>query len=46
MSPTRVGVIGAGLAGLSLALFLKMKGYDPEVFERTQGDLESGLSIG
>lgn len=35
MSPARVGVIGAGMAGPVLAMYLKLKGYDPVIYERT-----------
>lgn len=46
MSPTKVGVIGAGLAGITLSIFLKAKGYEPMVYERTDGVPDMGLSIG
>lgn len=46
MPPTRVGVIGAGMAGPVLALFLKAKGYDPVVFERRDPSSDAGLGIG
>ena len=46
MSPVRVGVIGAGMAGPVLAVFLKTKGYDPIVFERNDSLSDIGLSIG
>lgn len=46
MSPTKVGIIGAGLAGITLSIFLKAKGYEPIVYERTDGVPDMGLSIG
>lgn len=46
MASTKVGVIGAGMAGPVLALFLKMKGYDPVICERTDSPSEAGLGIG
>lgn len=46
MSPTRLGVIGAGMAGPVLAVFLKAKGYDPVVFERRDFSSDAGLGMG
>ena len=46
MSPVRVGIIGAGLAGPVLALFLKLKGYDPVIYERHENVPCEGLGIG
>jgi salicylate hydroxylase len=46
MSPTRVGVIGAGIAGSTLAIFLKSKGYDPVVCERAESMIDSGIGYG
>ncbi|KIP01417.1 hypothetical protein PHLGIDRAFT_17213 [Phlebiopsis gigantea 11061_1 CR5-6] len=46
MEPTKVGVIGAGMAGPALALFLKAKGYSPIVYERNNKPSEAGLGIG
>lgn len=47
MAPTstRVGVIGAGIAGPVMAMFLKQKGYDPIVYERLDVPSEAGLGI-
>lgn len=45
MPPTRVAVIGAGLAGPTLAIFLKHKGYEPVVFERHAGVTGIGLGL-
>ncbi|KIP01899.1 hypothetical protein PHLGIDRAFT_96569 [Phlebiopsis gigantea 11061_1 CR5-6] len=43
---TRVGVIGAGIAGPLLAMLLKQKGYEPVVFERNPAPSEAGIGIG
>ena len=45
MEPTKVGVIGAGMAGPVLALFLKLQGYSPIVYERNDGPSDGGLGI-
>jgi squalene-associated FAD-dependent desaturase len=36
VSPGRIAVVGAGLAGLSAALELRERGYDVEVYERSR----------
>lgn len=46
MAPARVLIIGAGVAGPPLATLLKMKRYDPVVFERTDGPSTAGLALG
>ena len=46
MAPTRVGVIGGGVAGPVMAIFLKSKGYEPIVFERRSTFDEGGLATG
>jgi 2-polyprenyl-6-methoxyphenol hydroxylase-like FAD-dependent oxidoreductase len=46
MSPTKVGVIGAGITGPVLAIFLKSKGYDPIVYERAEAMINSGIGLG
>lgn len=46
MSPARVLIIGAGVAGPALATLLKMKGYDPVIFERIDGPSTGGLALG
>lgn len=46
MSPARVLIIGAGVAGPPLATLLKMKGYDPVMFERIDGPSTGGLALG
>ena len=43
-SPT-VAVIGAGIAGPVLAIFLKLKGYAPTLYERTDSVADAGLSL-
>ena len=42
----RVAIIGAGVAGPPLATLLKMKGYDPVMFERIDGPSTGGLALG
>lgn len=43
--PTRVAVIGCGIAGPTLAMFLKKKGYDPVIYERLDDVPSAGLSL-
>ncbi|TFY81652.1 hypothetical protein EWM64_g2363 [Hericium alpestre] len=43
--PTKVIIVGAGIAGPVLALFLKQRGYDPVIYERTPGLTDAGLSL-
>ncbi|KAG2065511.1 FAD/NAD(P)-binding domain-containing protein [Suillus decipiens] len=45
MTNTRVIIVGAGIAGPVLAIFLKMKGYDPIIYERLPGLGEGGLGV-
>lgn len=45
MSPTKVSVIGCGIAGPVLAVLLKLKGYEPVVFERQDEVTATGLSL-
>ena len=45
MAPTTVGIIGAGIAGPVLAMFLKQKGYNPVVYERSKDASTGGLSL-
>ncbi|KIK98665.1 hypothetical protein PAXRUDRAFT_133752, partial [Paxillus rubicundulus Ve08.2h10] len=42
---SKVIIVGAGIAGPVLAIFLKMKGYAPIIYERLPGPTESGLSF-
>lgn len=46
MASAKVAVIGAGIAGPVLAILLKLKGYDPVLFERNEGVPEAGLCLG
>lgn len=45
MASTKVIVVGAGIAGPLLAVFLKQKGYDPVLYERTESVNTAGLSL-
>ncbi|KZT70893.1 FAD/NAD(P)-binding domain-containing protein [Daedalea quercina L-15889] len=44
-SETKVIIAGAGIAGPILAIFLKLKGYDPIVYERVEALDDAGLSL-
>ena len=46
MSPTRVGIIGGGTCGPVMAIFLKLKGYEPVIYERAAAVKDRGLAIG
>ncbi|KAH7888621.1 hypothetical protein F5I97DRAFT_1925141 [Phlebopus sp. FC_14] len=45
MSSTKVIIVGAGIAGPVLGIFLKMQGYSPIIYERLSGPTEAGLSL-
>jgi salicylate hydroxylase len=45
MSQTKVIVVGCGIAGPVLAIFLKLKGYHPIIYERVEGEADAGLSL-
>ena len=45
MAPTKVIVVGAGIAGPLLSVLLKQKGYDPVLCERTDSLNTAGLSL-
>ncbi|KAG1753021.1 hypothetical protein EDB19DRAFT_981046 [Suillus lakei] len=45
MANIRVIVVGAGIAGPVLAMFLKTRGYDPIIYERLPSPGEGGLSF-
>lgn len=45
MSPTKVLVIGGGIAGPILASFLKLKGYEPVIYERLDSAIDAGISL-
>ena len=42
---TKVIVVGAGIAGPVLAVYLKNLGYNPIVYERLESLTESGVSL-
>ena len=44
-SGTKVIIVGAGIAGPVLAMFLKAKGYNPIIYERLHGITELGLGL-
>ena len=41
----KVIVVGCGIAGPVLAMFLKNKGYDPILYDRLEGPQTAGLSL-
>ncbi|KAI0790637.1 hypothetical protein C8Q75DRAFT_95567 [Abortiporus biennis] len=45
MANTKVIIAGCGIAGPILALFLKQKGYEPVIYERTETVTDAGLSL-
>lgn len=45
MAPAKVIVVGAGIAGPILAIFLKLRGYEPILYERLEGVQQAGLSL-
>ncbi|KIJ67862.1 hypothetical protein HYDPIDRAFT_107388 [Hydnomerulius pinastri MD-312] len=45
MQGTKVIIVGAGIAGPVLAIFLKMQGYAPIIYERLAGPTQAGLSF-
>lgn len=45
MSQPKVIVVGAGIAGPVLATFLKLKGYNPIVYEKFPTNAVTGLSL-
>ncbi|KAJ7666690.1 hypothetical protein DFH06DRAFT_984458 [Mycena polygramma] len=45
MAPTKVIVVGCGIAGPVLALLLKQKGYEPVIYERGKRSPDAGLSL-
>lgn len=46
MPPAKVGIIGTGISGPVLAIFLKLNDYDPVIYERNEGPEDSGIGIG
>ena len=45
-SKTKVIIVGGGIAGPTLATFLKLKGYEPIVYERTPDIGDRGIGHG
>ncbi|RDX45664.1 FAD/NAD(P)-binding domain-containing protein [Lentinus brumalis] len=45
MAATKVIIAGGGIAGPVLAMFLKAKGYEPVIYERTDAPTDMGLSL-
>lgn len=43
--PTKVIIVGCGVAGPVLATLLKSKGYQPVVYERIKAGSDGGLSL-
>ncbi|KAI0248089.1 hypothetical protein BJV78DRAFT_1276678 [Lactifluus subvellereus] len=41
----KVIIIGCGVAGPALAIFLKQLGFEPIIYERTKGFADAGLSL-
>ena len=41
----KVIVVGCGVAGPALAIFLKRLGFEPTIYERTKGFADAGLSL-
>ncbi|KAJ6523307.1 hypothetical protein B0H19DRAFT_652134 [Mycena capillaripes] len=45
MPPTKVIIVGCGIAGPVLAVLLKQKGYEPVIYERGTRSPDAGLSL-
>lgn len=45
MASTKVIIVGAGIAGPVLGMLLKMRGYNPIVYERLPAFSTAGLSL-
>ncbi|EMD37072.1 hypothetical protein CERSUDRAFT_155529 [Gelatoporia subvermispora B] len=45
MAPTKVIIAGCGIAGPVLGIFLRLKGYDPVIYERSAEPTTLGLSL-
>lgn len=45
MAQTKVIIVGCGAAGPVLAMFLKLKGYEPVIYERIKQGSDAGLSL-
>ena len=46
MPGTKVIIAGCGVAGPVLGILLKLKGYDPIIYERLDAPTDMGLSLG
>src|SRR4051812_30259027 len=46
MNATRALIVGGGVAGPVLALFLRRAGFSPEIFEATGGPSAAGGALG
>lgn len=45
MSDTKVIIVGCGIAGPILATFLKLKRYEPVIYERLKSDADAGIGM-
>ena len=44
-TPAKVIIVGAGIAGPVLSIFLKLAGYEPVIYERVDSIADAGLSL-
>ena len=44
-TPAKVIIVGAGIAGPVLSMFLKLQGYEPVIYERVDSIADAGLSL-
>ena len=45
MGGTKVIIAGAGVAGPVLGMLLKLKGYEPTIYERLDAPTDMGLGL-
>ena len=45
MAATKIIIAGGGIAGPVLGMLLKLKGYDPTIYERLEAPSDMGLSL-